>query len=191
MDKPRVRLIEHWEPVPVDGFEDYEVSSFGQVRSLDRVVLYSDGRKRFFSGKILALDDSNLNGYIQVKLCRGSEGRQGFEVHTLVLLAHVGPRPDGMEACHDNGIKRDNYAWNLRWDTPSNNQKDRQKHGTFKPFGKRGEEQHLSKLTEEIVKECRRRYAAGETQQSLADEFDVAQTSMSALLLRKTWKHVI
>lgn len=45
-------------------------------------------------------------------------------VHTLVLEAFVGPRPDGADACHENGNRRDARLTNLRWDSRSGNVQD-------------------------------------------------------------------
>lgn len=50
-------------------------------------------------------------------------------VHTAVLLAFVGERPEGLEACHNNGIPSDNRLENLRWDTRSSNRRDTILHG--------------------------------------------------------------
>lgn len=42
-------MTETWKPIP--GYEGlYEVSDHGRVRSLDRVVEFSDGRLRFQRG---------------------------------------------------------------------------------------------------------------------------------------------
>lgn len=54
----------------------------------------------------------------------------------------------------------------------------------------RGERQHLAKLTDDAVRAIRRRHAAGETQQALADEFGVSQRAVSAVVRRVTWRHV-
>lgn len=55
----------------------------------------------------------------------------------------------------------------------------------------RGERVGLAKLTEESVREIRRRYAQGGiSQQVLADEFGVNQTQVSNIVLRRTWAHV-
>lgn len=51
-------------------------------------------------------------------------------VHQAVLLAWIGPRPDGMEACHNDGNHKNNTVENLRWDTRSANRLDAIKHGT-------------------------------------------------------------
>jgi hypothetical protein len=46
------------------------------------------------------------------------------------MAAHVGPRPDGMQVCHNNGLRTDNRLSNLRYDTASGNMRDRILHGT-------------------------------------------------------------
>ncbi len=54
-----------------------------------------------------------------------------------------------------------------------------------------GENHARAKLTEEDVREIRRMYSIGErSQQSIADEYGVAQHTVSKLLRRKTWAHV-
>ena len=50
-------------------------------------------------------------------------------IHRLVLEAFVGPCPEGMETCHNNGVRTDNRLENLRWDTSSANNDDIVKHG--------------------------------------------------------------
>lgn len=53
-----------------------------------------------------------------------------------------------------------------------------------------GSRNGLAKLTEEIVRECRQRCAAGELKTNLAREFGVSTTAMSAAVDGRTWKHV-
>ena len=43
--------------------------------------------------------------------------RKQFLVHDLVALAFIGPKPAGMQTCHNNDDKRNNIASNLRYDT--------------------------------------------------------------------------
>lgn len=47
-----------------------------------------------------------------------------------------------------------------------------------------------AKLTEAIVRECRRRYAAGETQTALAAEFGVSVMAMNMTIRGLRWGHV-
>lgn len=53
-----------------------------------------------------------------------------------------------------------------------------------------GSRNGLAKLTEEIVRECRQRCAAGELKTNLAREFGVSTTAMSAAVDGRTWKLV-
>jgi hypothetical protein len=54
-----------------------------------------------------------------------------------------------------------------------------------------GEAHPVAKLTDAIVREIRRRYAAGEGDSvSMAREFGVWQSTIYNVITRKTWKHV-
>ncbi|MGP9622564.1 NUMOD4 motif-containing HNH endonuclease [Corynebacterium sp. AOP34-AQ2-28] len=117
---------ERW--LPVTGYGGiYEVSDQGRVRSLSRVVSTRKGDRRY-RGKTLA-PKSNRHGYPLVVLADGGVLRSK-RVHRLVLEAFVGPCPEGMEACHNNGDRGDPRLANLRWDSASENQRDRRRHGT-------------------------------------------------------------
>lgn len=119
-------MTENWRSI--EGFPYYEVSSTGRVRSLDRTMRYPSGRVMTWRGRILS-PKTDSKGAQQVGL-RTEEGRTDTLIHRLVLLAFVGPCPEGMECCHNNGNPADNRVENLRWDTKSENQKDRRAHGT-------------------------------------------------------------
>lgn len=119
-------MSERW--LPVVGWEGYyEVSDQGRVRSVDRTIIRSDGGPRFWRGRVLAAG-TNRHGYPLVALSRSSD-ISSKKVHRLVLEAFVGPCPDGMEACHNDGNWANAELVNLRWDTPSANQHDRVRHG--------------------------------------------------------------
>lgn len=118
---------ERWLPVPdYEGL--YEVSDQGRVRSLPRGAATYGGRAWSRNGQILKPAPS-VGSALTVGLSVGGE-RRTWRVHTLVLLAFVGPRPDGLQCCHGNGDFADNRLGNLRWDTPSSNMIDRFNHGT-------------------------------------------------------------
>lgn len=109
------------------GYEGtYEVSNLGQVRSLSR----PDSWGRPVRGRALS-PDAGSGGHLRVKLTRNGVSRRFF-IHRLVLAAFVGPRPEGMEACHNDGNPTNNIVSNLRWDTKSANAQDRRRHGTDK-----------------------------------------------------------
>ncbi|WP_157257602.1 NUMOD4 motif-containing HNH endonuclease [Oerskovia sp. Root918] len=114
---------EAWKPI--DGFEgQYEVSDLGRVRSMDRV----DPRGRLRDGRHLS-PFATRKGHLRVALCHGTGNRKLY-IHRLVLEAFVGPAPDGTEACHGDGNPAHNALENLRWDSRSENNRDRVRHGT-------------------------------------------------------------
>lgn len=109
----------------VDGYEgQYEVSDRGHVRSLER--LDSEGKR--VSGRVLS-GGFGPGGHPKVSLWKGGV-RKHFYVHTLVLEAFVGPRPEFMEACHEDGCPTNNHVSNLRWDSRSANVRDSVEHKT-------------------------------------------------------------
>lgn len=118
---------EQWRPVV--GYEGlYEVSSHGRVRSLDRIVPYKDGRKRFAQGQHLRQSRGGTARRPLVALGFGTHHKH--EVHVLVAAAFLGPRPTGMQICHNDGNPANNTVENLRYDTPSENMQDSLRHGT-------------------------------------------------------------
>lgn len=120
---------EMWRPVA--GYEGhYEVSDQGRVRSVDRVCHDSIGRHRHLAGRPMSTHLSPNNGRHMVKLKTQQRGHRWYTVSSLVLSAFVGLRPEGMEACHNNGDATNDRLENLRWDTPSENARDRIRHGT-------------------------------------------------------------
>jgi hypothetical protein len=119
--------VENWRAVV--GFEGlYEVSDLGHVRSLNRIVNSFPGLTRVAQGRLMRLQPRR-SGHLCVGLCRDGR-RRLVNVHRLVLEAFVGPCPDGMECCHNDGDATNNRVENLRWDTRSENFLDRGRHGT-------------------------------------------------------------
>jgi hypothetical protein len=118
-----------WRAIPnYEGF--YEVSETGLVRSLPRVVPSPRPGQSTTRIPGRALNGSvDGTGYLAVGLHR--DGRRAVrKIHRLVLEAFVGPCPEGMEACHNDGDGLNNRLENLRWDTRSGNMRDRVLHGT-------------------------------------------------------------
>lgn len=117
--------IEEWRPIP--GYEGaYEVSSHGRVRSLPRMVNAGGGRKRRHPMTYLSIYRGDHYSKVRLKI-DGSGSTKN--VHSLVAEAFLGPRPDGMEVCHNNGDGHDNRVENLRWDSHQENQRDLVRHG--------------------------------------------------------------
>lgn len=78
--------------------------------------------------------------------------------------------------------------------TYTDNNRDMVSKGRHKtPFSApnhRGEQHRLAKMTDAVAATIPARYAAGETQQSIAQDIGVSQSTISLVLLGKHWKHV-
>ena len=126
------------------------------------------------------------DGYVKYMLKDSDEKKHLVPGHRLVLLAHVGPCPDGMETRHLNGIRSDNALSNLRWGTHQENADDQRRHGTQS----RGEGHGNAKLTERDVREIRRLRAGGEKLAGLGERFGVHNSMIHMIVNRQRWKHV-
>ena len=153
----------------ITGFSDYVVSDTGEVM-----------RQR--NGYLRRVKPDRHHGYRRVSLfCSGEEEK--VYVHRLVLEAFVGPCPDGLEACHGNGVKADCALDNLRWDTRKNNSHDRIAHGTTN----RGERHGLAKLTADQVVAIREAVAGGATMASQGRLHGVSGAAVQDLIHRRRW----
>lgn len=111
-----------------------------------KYVISSNGRIKSFTAKskgALMSPSSGMRGRLCVNL-RLNGKRKFCYVHRLVLETFVGPCPEGMECCHNDGNHLNNTLSNLRWDTKSSNILDQVQHGVHnmarKTHCKRGHE---------------------------------------------------
>lgn len=179
-------VTETWKAI--DGYNGlYEVSNCGRVRSLDRVVHHPRYHNKRIRGQSMKLR-TDIHGYLYVGL--SSDGAQKMlKVHRLVLIAFVGEPAKNAVCMHLDNDPKNNRVNNLRWGTISeNNGQCREDGRTNVP---RGEGHCLAKLTAAQVLRIRALYAAGNvSQRKLAMQFDVARTSIVAIIKRKSWKHI-
>lgn len=190
---------------PVIDFPGYRVGSDGSVWTCwaKRSLGIGKGSHHYISDKWVQKKPypNTKNGYLYVMLSRG--GKKCLRlVHQLVLEAFVGPRPPGMEACHDpNPDRRDCRLENLRWDTRANNTADRKKHGTdcsgdrhyskIKPeVVPRGVQHHASKIDDDTVRLVRALAAQGVPRKRIAADVGLSEGSVRRIILRQSWAHV-
>lgn len=97
-------MKEVWKPIKnYEGL--YEISNFGEVRSLPR--------QKTKGGILKPLEDTR-NDYLKVKLCKNGEEKR-YTVHRLVAETFI-PNPyNKPQVNHKNGNKHDNYFGNLEW----------------------------------------------------------------------------
>lgn len=167
---------EEWRDVPT--LPDYQVSNMGRLRSKSRRDV--SGRNR--RGRMVKCPP-NTDGYFATNVRRDGQ-RVHVGLHRLVALAFIGPRPEGLQCCHNNGIKTDNRATNLRYDTPLNNNRDRITHGTIP----RGSLVSVL-LTDEDVRQILS-LKGKLTAPEIAQRYSLTPNYVSAILRGEKWKHV-
>lgn len=161
----------------IPGHPGYRVGSDGSVWSClkgqgRRPAILGERWHRLRSGR-------HRSGHLMASL-RG----KSFFVHRLVLTAFVGPCPDGMQCCHNDGNPANNVLSNLRWDTPKANSADAARHGVTP----RGSKHWKSRLTEEAVAEIRRAPASVPSGE-IAQRFGVSSSAVQRVRSGRLWRH--
>lgn len=168
---------ETWLPIP--GYPGYEVSDMGNVRSFYTKQPGTLGGWRLSPNPQRVLKPStNKGGYKHVNLQKDSK-RTGHKVHKLVMLAFVGPRPEGLEICHGPGGPGDNRLSNLRYDTHQANMEEAAQSGNMG-----------GSLTSEEASRVIELSSQGLRLKDIAETVNVSLHIVSFLLNGKTYKHV-
>ena len=122
--KKQISIIEDlpneiWKDVV--GYEDsYEVSSLGRLKSKERIVFAGNPYKA--KGKIMKQHLDSRGYYLFVNMWNKGTVKTA-RVHRLVAIAFV-PNPENKKQVnHKKGIKIDNRASELEWNTKSENMK--------------------------------------------------------------------
>ena len=168
-------MNEEWRPI--QGYDGYEVSSLGCVRSWRKL----GARHAPPMSPRLKKQSTCVGGYLRVSL-----GREVKLVHRLVLEAFVGPAPEGMQCRHLNGTASDNRLVNLSWATPVDNNADKIAHGTHQAGTKNGR----AKLSDSDVRAMRALRERGESFAKLGKKFGVSNQTAFGICKGKNWRHV-
>lgn len=155
--------------LPIDGYENYEVSNKGEVKNIKTDRILKPRLRR---------------GYYAIDLKDELGDNKTFYVHALVCTAFHGPRPDGNFACHyPDPTKTNNHADNLEWSTPKKNMQDWIEHGAIRRKAKR--------VKDEDVREMHLMHAHGLSQDKIADLFGIHQTTVNKILTGARRGHLI
>jgi hypothetical protein len=156
-------MIEEWRKVV--GWDGYEVSNLGQVRSVERAVVRSDGTKQTFRGSLLTRSPSS-QGYWRVRLSN------------LPEVNHI-------------DCNRANASLaNLEWVTPSQNRKHGVEFGSVVVPYRQGSSANCAKLTEDAVRLARIEWTNGASVNGLARKHGVHPKTMRHALNGTGWAHV-
>lgn len=169
--------IEEWREIP--GFEGYEASSFGRIRSIERSVATKRGIWHYH-GKILAVSQKQ-SGHLSTGLGIVNGKQRRLQIHQAVMLAFVGPAPENKMVAHNDGDPTNNNVDNLRYDTLSGNYLDKHRHGTMV----RGADFRWTKLTESQVTEIRQSKLSIK---ELMQKYKMSRSHLCALKSGKFWR---
>lgn len=111
--------------------------------------------------------------------------------HIVSYSAYIGEVHDGLKVLHVCDNPACINPAHLFLGTMLDNARDRDYKGRNGGYKTRGSDNGLAKLTDVDVVEIRRLYSSGRlSQQTIACMFRVSQTTVSSIVLRKTWTHV-
>lgn len=172
---------------PVQDFEgEYLISSHGKIKSIERTIIRSNNRVQFVPS-IIRKCWVAPNGYANINLSK--QGNIKIRsIHTLVLEAFVGPRPENCVANHKDGNKLNNNIDNLEWITQSENV-NHAKNVLNKTWGQKGELNSQAKLSNKDIN-----YIIKNPDElgvvALARKFCVSHSLISMIKSKKRWKHL-
>ena len=172
--------IEIWNPI--ENYEDlYEISNFGRVRSLDRIVVYGESKGSYHTRKGQILKGTLSSGYETVSL-----SGKTHSIHVLVAKHFVKGYKEGYVVNHIDYNKVNNFYKNLEWVSI----KDNILHNKKTLRGAFGENQKDSKLTNDDIILIRNLMKDGVKQSVIAKNFKVSPTTITDIKKDRKWSHV-
>ena len=172
-------MTEEWRTIP--GFELYEASSDGRIRRSTS----SPRTNSTYPGRILSPDGST--GYLRVTVHQnGKMSRQ--MVHRLIARTFMNPARPRMQINHKDGNKSNNRVDNLEWCTPQENVIHAWSGGLCTPNS--GERHGCAMLTNRDIDVIRLAASRGVPQRHIASVFNVNDSTISMIVIGKSWGHV-
>jgi len=182
-------MEEIWKDVP--GFEGlYQASSFGQVKSIDRIEFRKNNSEiaTAHSIKAVVLKQKITNtGYATIVLSRSGKPKY-ISVHRVIALTFVSNPENKPQVNHIDGNKLNNCIGNLEWCTPKENINHSWRIGLSKSA--HGEKNHRAKITDVQATEIRQKYFAGVKPCIILAEYNISRSRLHELKTRKVFKHV-
>lgn len=110
--------------------------------------------------------------------------------HRLSYALHYGAIPEGMFVCHRCDNPPCVNPAHLFVGTHTDNVRDMHSKGRAATTCTEGSKNGHTTMDEDAVRSIRARYRLGESQSAIARDLGISQTTVSLMVLRRTWKHI-
>lgn len=177
-------MVEKWKKLDglVECGNHYAVSNFGNVKNINR------------DSKLALIKDKD--GYLTVGFSFKKKIKR-YRVHRLVALAFIPNLENKPEVNHIDNVRSNNNVVNLEWSTKKENIHYAKKSGNMngnkmKSFEKwQGNKNSSAVLDEKVIHDIVSDWNTGEyTFTSLSGKYNMSRSAISALINRKSWKHL-
>jgi hypothetical protein len=168
--------------VPIKGFSNYEISSYGRILSLGKS--WNTGNN-IITKKAKIKKPNISKGYYMTTIFHNCKGKV-VRIHQLVA-EHFLTGPQNENINHEDGFKLNNCYKNLTWMTVQQNVTHAINNGLV---DNRGERQTNSKLTSTEVFRIREIARTGLSKRLIAVQFGVSRETIQSIYRRRTWTHI-
>lgn len=171
---------EMWAAIP--GYDGYQVSDQGNIRS---ILKKGNHKSKKGSDWRLLKPQIRKDNRRTISIATKGVYRHHF-IYKLIMLAFLGPCPDGMEIAHLNGNCSDDRFVNLKYCTHKENESHKHMHGT----SPQGERNPNSKLLGWQIEEILFLSEKSISHAKIAALFDISYKDVSAIILGIKWSHI-
>ncbi len=184
---PGLNIMEIWKDIKGwEGF--YQVSNFGNIKSLDRIVLVKrSNRKESINVKYKGKNFTpkpKKRGYYTISLTAESVSYY-YSLHRLVAKAFI-PNPENKPCInHIDCDKTNNHIDNLEWVTYSENSKHAFKNGLKNQYGENNSNSKLDAKTVEMIRKLY--HKNGVSQKQISEIFNMSHGWVSKIVNYKIW----
>jgi len=158
------------------------------MKKYKNCIVSEDGKfYSIFTGKERKLQ--KIARYLYLNTGTGKDGKEKIErAHRIIAMLYV-PNPlNKPHVNHKDGNKYNNHANNLEWCTLQENHLHAYKSGIRK--AKTGEQCSYAKFTKDQVLLIRKLYSTGTTVTDLSKKFKRPLSTISAIIHKRSWKHI-